>query len=68
MAALITGKRWARTLAMAGAVLVIGLSGMLFVAMHGRAPYGALAAVAIGSNAWWLYVLLRPDTVKYFSR
>jgi hypothetical protein len=68
MAALVTGKRWARTLAMAGAVLMIGLGGMLFVAMRGHAPYGALAAITIGTNAWWLYVLLRPDTVKYFSR
>ena len=66
MVALVTGKPWARALAMAGAVLMIGLSAMLFVALRG--PYGVVAAVTIAMNAWWLYVLLRPDTVAYFSR
>ena len=27
-----------------------------------------LMTVLIVVNAWWLYVLLRPDTVAYFSR
>lgn len=68
MIALLTGKKWARTLAMGGAVLLIGLAAMAFVATHGAAPYGLLCAVTIVLNGWWLYVLLRPDTVAYFSR
>lgn len=73
MVALLTGKRWARTLAIAGAVLMIGLSAMLFVALrHVSVPggngYGIVAIVSIVLNAWWLYVLLRSDTVAYFSR
>lgn len=66
--ALLTGKRWARTLAIGGAVAFIGLAAMLFVAFHGAAPYGVLCAVTIVLQGWWLYVLLRPDTVAYFSR
>lgn len=65
---LLTGKRWARTLSMAGAVLTIGLCAMAFVALHGNATARAAFAVVIVANAWWMYVLLRPDTVAYFSR
>lgn len=67
-AALITGKRWARTLAIGGAVLAIGLCAMAFVVVHGRGPYGIASGVGIVAYGWWLYVLLRPDTVAYFSR
>lgn len=66
---LFTGKPWARTLAMAGAVLLIGLCGMGIAVLHGLPGNVRIAlAVVILTNAWWLYVLLRPDTVAYFSR
>ncbi len=67
-AALITGKRWARTLAIAGAVVAIGGAAMLFVIAHGHGPLGIACIVGIVAYGWWLYVLLRPDTVAYFSR
>lgn len=68
MGALVTGKPWARTLAIAGGVLGIGLAAMLFVAMRGQSGYAVIATVVMGANAWWLYVLFRPDTVAYFKR
>ncbi len=67
-AALITGKRWARTLNIAGAVCAIGGAAMIFVMAHGRGPLAIVCVVGIVAYGWWLYVLLRPDTVAYFSR
>lgn len=65
---LLTGKSWARTLSMAGAVLTIGLCAMGFVMVHGNPTLRIALLTLIVANAWWLYVLLRADTVAYFSR
>jgi len=65
---LLTGKPWARTVSMAGAVLTIGGCAMLFVLVHASPQLRTALAVVIAANAWWLYVLVRPDTVSYFTR
>lgn len=65
---LLTGKPWARTLSMAGAVLTIGVCAMGFVMIHGNPTVRIALGVVIMANAWWLYVLVRPDTVRYFAR
>jgi hypothetical protein len=65
---LLTGKRWARTSAMAGAVLTIGLCAMAFVLPQIGAQIRVAMVVLIGANAWWLYVLSRADTAAHFAR
>lgn len=67
--ALLTGKPWARSFSIVGA----GLSMVLSVALVLVFPSASnlvrtLLTVSLVANGWWLYVLLRPDTVAYFTR
>jgi hypothetical protein len=67
-AGLLTGKRWARTSAMAGAVITIGLCAMAFVLPQIGTSIRIAMTVLIAANGWWLYVLSRADTAAHFAR
>ena len=68
-AALLSGKPWARSVSMVGAGLAMALCMLVAAVLPGASvAMKILMTVLIVVNAWWLYVLLRPDTVAYFSR
>jgi hypothetical protein len=70
LAALATGRRWARALAIVSATLttVGGCLALAFLRSYLPAYAGPVLVVSVAADAVWLYVLFREDTVRYFSR
>jgi hypothetical protein len=70
LAALATGRRWARALALvsSGLSIVGACLALAFLRAYLPPRAGPVLAVSVVADAVWLYVLFRDDTVRYFSR
>lgn len=70
LAALATGRPWARTLSILGSALAIVGVFIVFGALRSFLPPSATPVLVVGllAEGAWLYVLFRGDTVRYFTR
>ena len=70
LAALASGRPWARLLAIAGSALSIVAVCVALAVLRAYLPPSATPALAVSalSDAAWIYVLFREDTVRYFAR
>ncbi len=67
--ALFTGKNWARLSSMFGAAVSVLLCLVVIVLFPSASTVvRMLMTTIVITDGWWLYVLMRPDTVAYFRR
>ncbi len=70
LAALATGRPWARMLSILGSGLSIVAVAIVLALLRSYLPPVATAVLAVSAvtDGVWLYVLFRDDTVRYFAR
>jgi len=70
LAALATGRPWARVLAILGSVLSMVAVSIVLLWLRARLPPSATPTLLMSlvADGVWLYVLFREDTVRYFAR
>lgn len=67
--ALFTGKNWARVTSIFGSVVSVLLCLVVIVLVPSASTaLRILMTVTVVTDGWWLYVLMRPDTIAYFQR
>jgi hypothetical protein len=67
---LISGRPWARVLSIVGSVTSVLACVFVLVVARGQLPPNAAPYLMLScaADAFWLYVLFLPETVRYFQR